>query len=41
MENNYSIICDCEQLLIHLVRQLTKEEKITQYQVNTHVIVLI
>ena len=41
MENNCSIICEGERPLIHLVRQTTKEQKITQYEVNTHEIVLI
>ena len=33
MENNCNIIYEGEQLLIHLVRPTTKEEKITQYDV--------
>ena len=36
MENNCNIISEGEQLLIHLVRLTTKEEKITQYDMNTH-----
>ena len=35
MENNCNIICEEEWLLIHLVRPTTKEEKNTQYDVNT------
>ena len=35
-----NIIYEGEQLLIHLVRPTTKEEKITQYDVNTHETVL-
>ena len=30
-----------ERQLIHLVRRVTKEEKITQYDVNTHETVLV
>ena len=40
MENNCNIISEGEQLLIHLVRLTTKEEKITQYDMNTHETVL-
>ena len=41
MENNCNVIYEGEQLLIHLVRLTTKEEKITQYDVNTHAPVLV
>ena len=36
MENNCNIIYEGERLLIHLVRPTTKEEKITEYDANTH-----
>ena len=40
-ENNCNIIYEGEQMLIHLVRPITKEEKITQYDVNTGETVLV
>ena len=36
MQNNCNIIYEAERLLIHLVRPTTKEEKITQYDMNSH-----
>ena len=41
MQNNYNIIYKGEQLLITKELNTTKEEKITQYDVNTHETVLI
>ena len=41
MENKCNIIYKGERLLTHLVRLATKEEKITQYDMNTHETVLI
>ena len=35
-EKNCNITYEGEQLLIYLVKPTTKEEKITQYDVNTH-----
>ena len=41
VENNCNIIYKLEQLLIHLARLTAKEEKITQYDMNTHETVII
>ena len=40
-KKNGNIIYEGEQLLIYLVRPTTKEEKITQYDMNTDETVLI
>ena len=40
-ENNYNISYEGERLLIHFVKPTTKEEKITQYDVNSHKTVLV
>ena len=41
MEINCNIINKGEQLLIYLVRPITKREKITQYNMNKHKNVLV
>ena len=41
MQNNYNIIYKGERLLTHVVRLTTKEEKITQYDKNTHKTVVV
>ena len=41
MENNCNIINEGERLLINLVRLKTKDEKITQYDMNTHKTILV
>ena len=41
MENNFNIFYEGQRLLIHLVRPTTKEEKIRQYDVNTHKTVIV
>ena len=41
MDNNCNIINKGQQLLIHLVRPTTKEEKIMQSDMDTHETVLV